>query len=465
MNNIIPKDFTNKRVCVLGLGAEGETLCRFLLDQGAQVTVADRKTQAQLFSTLQKLAHQSLSWQLGSSYLEGLAKFEYIFRSPGVYRYQPELAAAEKAGTGILSEIILFFKLCPAPIIGVTGTKGKGTTSLLIGEMLKESGKKVFVAGNLGPTRLNLLKEITPDSLVVLELSSFQLIDLRQSPKIAVVLNIGADHLNWHRNLAEYRRAKENLVKFQTKTDFAVINADYQTSRRFANRTEAQVYFFSRRKQVSPGSYLKDSQIIFTDRGRSIKIGRIDQLKIRGRHNWENVLAAASAARLAGAKSEAIGKVLRTFSGWPHRLEEVAEVNGVLYVNDSASTLPETAQAALASYRRPIILICGGSEKNLDFTKLGRKINQSSVKTVILIGETADRIQRAILEPGKFKGRLITGPSLMTKIVAVAESLAQPGDLVLLSPACASFDMFLNYQDRGNQFRRAVADLTRKINC
>jgi UDP-N-acetylmuramoylalanine--D-glutamate ligase len=452
-------EFAGKKTAVLGLGSEGEALTRFLLDQGAEVDVFDRKGRGELEAVLSRLDHTSLGLRLGREDFGSLEGYDVVFRSPGIYRYREEIVAAEKAGAEISSETKLFFKLCPAPIIGVTGTKGKGTTSLLIETILKLSGRKTFVAGNLGPTRLNLLSKLDKESLVVLELSSFQLIDGGASPHLAVILNIAEDHLDWHKNVEEYRRAKENIVRFQKAADFAVVNADYPVSRRLARLTPAQVFWFSRRGVLDRGSFLKEGRIIFRDDEREVEVGSVADLGLKGEHNWENALAAATAAFLAGASVEAVRRGLSSFRGFPHRLEEIKKVKGVLFVNDSASTLPMTAAAALRTYRAPVVLICGGSEKYLDFSELGEAIVRNQVKAVILIGKTAPRIAEAIAEAGDYRGRLLSGGGSMAEIVAQAYSLAEEGDVVLLSPACASFDMFANYQDRGRQFAEAVEKL------
>ncbi len=394
------------------------------------------------------------NFKLGQDYLkDGLEGFDIIFRSPAFKLSLPELLEAKKKGAVISSTTKLFFDLCPGKIIGVTGTKGKGTTSSLINEILKKAGKKVFLAGNIGEQMLALLPKLTPESWVVLELSSFQLQDLRKSPHISVVLFITSEHLNYHQSTQEYIEAKSNIVRHQLKTDFAVLNADNQTSASFGQKTKAKVYYFSREKRVN-GGYVMNGEIFLLSK----LIGIANKLKLKGEHNWDNICAAAVASLLAGADTGSIRKVVFSFPGLEHRLELVDEIKGVKFYNDSFSTTPETAVAAIKSFHEPIILIAGGSEKGSVYTQLGKEIAKSSVKCLILIGEMAQKIKNAVGSAG-FSGKMIVQPRDMEEIVKSAFEESLRGDVVLLSPACASFGMFQNYKDRGNQFKYYVKTL------
>lgn len=444
-------DFTKKRVAILGLGMEGEDLCRFLLKKGAKVTVFDQKRASELRSAYKKFKKLGTKFKLGEDYLKnGLVGFDFIFRSPGLKRFLPQIIEAEEKGTIVSSATKLFFDLCPGKIIGVTGTKGKGTTATLIYKILKEAKKDVFLAGNIGQPMLSLLPKLKSSSFVVLELSSFQLIDLEKSPHIAVVLFITSEHLDYHQDKDEYIQAKANIVRFQKKNDFVILNADNSTSSSFAALTPAKIFCFSRKKKVR-GAYVKGEKIILLDK----VVGKTENLKLRGKHNWENVCAAILAAFLAGAKLRAITRAVFSFTGLKHRLELVRSLKGVEYYNDSFSTTPETAIAAIRAFIVPIILIAGGSEKGSDYTQLGKEISRSSVKTLILIGEMAGRIRQAC-QKAKFKGEIIFKPKNMKEIVDLSFKETTPGDVVLLSPACASFDMFRNYKDRGEQFKNYV---------
>jgi UDP-N-acetylmuramoylalanine--D-glutamate ligase len=449
--------FSNKKIAVLGLGIEGQDVSQYLLKKKAKITVFDQKTGQELGEVYQQFKKKGIEFRLGEDYFDrGLVSFDFVFRSPAFRRLMPEILQAEKKGVVISSATKLFFALSPAKIIGVTGTKGKGTTATLIYRILKKSGKKVFLAGNIGQPMLALLPKLKKDSWVVLELSSFQLQDLTKSPHIAVVLFITSEHLDYHQDEEEYIQAKSNIVRHQKGSDLSVLNGDNFTSSSFASLTEAKVYYFSKQKKVN-GAYVQNETFIFNRK----LIGSVKKLQLRGKHNWDNVCAAITASSLAGADLASIKKVVFSFSGLEHRLEKVKVLKGVSFYNDSFSTTPETAIAAIKAFEKPIILIAGGSEKGSDFTNLGQKIAQSSVKTLILIGQMATRIKKAVNKTG-FKGEIIFRPGGMKEIVKAAFEKAKPKDVVLLSPACASFDMFANYKVRGKQFKTHVKAI--KIN-
>jgi len=433
-----------KKIAILGFGIEGQDLCRHWLGK-AKITVFDQKTSQELGDAGEEFKNQ-VEFKLGPDYLQdGLATFDIIFRSPAFKLTTSALAAARQKGVAISSATKLFFDLCPAKIIGVTGTKGKGTTATLITQILQQAGKKVFLAGNIGQPVLSLLPQLTQDSWAVLELSSFQLQDLTKSPQIAVVLFISSEHLDYHADTQEYVEAKTNIVRHQQADDWAVLNGQDVTARSFAQLTPARVLYFD---------CVKNKQFFW----RQQLVGPVSQLKLKGKHNWANVCAAINAAGLAGADLASIKKAVFAFAGLEHRLEKVAEINGVEYYNDSFSTTPETAIAAIQSFQKPLILIAGGSEKGSDFTALGQAIASGPVKTLILMGQMADRIKVAALKAG-FSGQIIRQPKSMAAAVDMARQQAQPGTVVLLSPACASFGMFTNYKDRGQQFKQHVSTL------
>jgi len=446
--------FSNKKIAILGLGIEGQDVSQYLLKKKVKITVFDQKSASELGEAYKNFKKQGVEFRLEKNYLgRGLEGFEIIFRSPAFRRLMLEILQAEKKGAVILSATKLFFDLCPAKIIGVTGTKGKGTTATLIYRILKKSGKKVFLAGNIGQPMLALLPKLTKDSWVVLELSSFQLQDLTRSPHIAVVLFIVPEHLDYHQDEKEYIQAKSNILRHQKGSDLSVLNGDNPISSSFASLTQAKVYYFSRQKKVN-GAYVQNETFILNGK----IIGSVKKLQLRGAHNWDNVCAAITASALTGADLASIKKAVFSFSGLEHRLEKVKVLKGVSFYNDSFSTTPETAMAAIKAFEKPIILIAGGSEKGSDYTNLGREIAQSSVKTLILIGQMATRIKKAVNKAG-FKGEIIFRPGGMREIVKAAFKKAKPGDIVLLSPACASFDMFANYKVRGKQFKTHVKAL------
>jgi UDP-N-acetylmuramoylalanine--D-glutamate ligase len=451
------KDFKNKKVAILGFGIEGKDAARHLIDSGAKVTIFDAKTKKEI--DLTGFQKDKLNLKCGNDYMTlGLIGYEYIFRSPGVYRYKKEIVEAEKKGSIIMSALKLFMEKCPAMIIGVTGTKGKGTTSTLIYQILTKSGKDVYLAGNIGKPYLELLPRLSKDSWVVMELSSFQLIDTEISPHISVVLNITKDHLDWHKSVEEYIDAKKNIVKYQGKSDYAVINADYKSSKDFKKLTNSKVLYFSRKKKVK-GSYVLKGDI-HLNTSNDISLGGIEKLRLRGEHNWENVTAAICASHLAGGGTDSIKEVVFSFQGLEHRLEEVRKVNGITFYNDSFSTNEETTIAAIKSFVEPITLILGGSDKGLSYANLARQLKlRKNINMIIIIGEISNIISNALKGVG-YKGKVLkVGDTDMENIVKAAFEYTSEGGVVLLSPSTASFDMFENYKDRGEKFKDAVKTL------
>ncbi len=448
-------DFRGKKIGVIGAGVEGGSTVNYLVSKAANVSLLDEKTEKRLGSEkINQIKKLPVTTRFGKNYLLGLNEFDIIFRSPGIRRDLPEILAAEKAGVQITSQIKLFFDQCTAPIIGVTGTKGKGTTCSLIYEILRRARKKVFLGGNIGKAPLDFVDKLTPESWVVLELSSFQLTDLHKSPHIAVILMITSEHLDWHKGINEYRAAKEPIVKYQKGDDFVVINKDFSTSKKFGEGSAAQKYYFSTKEPVEKGAYIEKGFVVGVTNGWTT-IAPAKEIKILGEHNLQNICAVTAVAGILEIPPEIISKVVTTFKGLPHRLEFVAQVHGVRYYDDSASTTPETGIAAIRAFRNPKILILGGSSKKSDFTLLGKTISDYNVKAVILIGKEAENIKRAI-KSSNFTGKILGGAQNMKEIVSAAKDLAEEGDVILLSPACASLDMFENYVDRGNQFKKNV---------
>ncbi len=422
----------NKKIIIIGFGKEGAAAAKFL-EPTNKITVYDDKEKNRI--------------KRGE-------RFDLIVRSPGVRPDHPLIKKLTKDGTVLTSPTQIFFDLCPCPIIAVTGTKGKGTTSTLIYEMLKTENKNVFLAGNIGTPALEILPKLNKKSLVVLELSSFQLMDLAKSPHIAVVLMITQEHLDWHKNKKEYLLAKMPIVKYQNKNDFAVINWDFPNSRNFADFTQAKVISVSTQGQTD--SCISDNKLMF----KKEIVASVSDVLLPGRHNIQNILAAIAVVKIYKIKNENIKKVLTSFKGLDHRLQLIHAVNGVKYYNDSFSTTPETTIAAIEAFPQPKILILGGSSKNSNFSNLARKIaGDKSIKGIILIGKEAERIKDSIKKAGGFDDKMIEGAKNMQQIAPMAQNLARSGDIVILSPACASFDMFKNYEDRGRQFITEVNKL------
>ena len=452
-------DFKGKKVAVIGVGIEGVSTTKYLLGKGAEPVLYERKNIGELEKdTGEEIRKLGVRTFFGGKRLDSLEDFDLIFRSPGVRPDLSPLRDAEKKGAKITSQTKLFFDLCPAPIIGIRGTKGKGTTSALIYDILKVAGKKVFLGGNIGNPPLAFLDKVTPDSIVVLELSSFQLIDINKSPHICVVLMVTSEHLDWHRGEDEYIKAKTQITKYQTAKDFAVINADYPTSREISEISKARKYYFSTKKPVENGAYIDQGFVVLVTNGWT-SIVKTSDIKLIGEHNLQNIAAATVVAGLLEIPPDTIAKAIKAFTGLPHRLEFVGEVDNVKFYDDSASTIPETAIAAVRAFENPKILILGGASKHSDFTLLGEAIVQNNVKAAILTGEEAARITDSIDSAPGFSGKIIDRVDDMKKIVQKAKTLSEPGDIVLLSPACASFDMYKNYMDRGDQFKAAVRSL------
>ncbi len=405
-------NFKDKKVAFLGYGVDNQDIEPWLTEQGAQITILDEKINPDAFKNLNN--------------------FEVLIRTPGVYRKRKEILEAEEKGVIVTSKTKIFFDVCPTKnIIGVTGTKGKGTSSSLIYEILKLAGKDVYIGGNIGKGIFEFLSKLNSDSWVVLELSSFQLMDLHTSPHIAVVLMTTSDHLDWHKDIEEYVEAKANITKYQTENDFVIFNEQYEGSVKIGN----------------------------LGNGKKIKVQRNDwskPLRLRGEHNKENMIAAAEVAKILNIDEKIVSEVANEFKGLEHRLEEVGTVNGVTYYDDSISTTPETAVAAIQSFTEPIILILGGSDKGSDYTNLAEVISKThNIKAIFLIGVMADKIQTSL---DKFDTNIpvLNGGKNMHEIFQNISKVSEPGDVVLLSPACASFGMFKDYKERGDLFKKEV---------
>jgi len=492
-------DFSNKKIAILGLGIENQELIKWLiLHKANNITICDKNINLKKSFSISKkqfpinFQFSDIKFQIGQKYLEKLEKFDVIYRTPGIPVNLPQIKKAKKLGVKISSQMKLFFENCPAKIIGITGTKGKGTTTSLIYEILMKnfqlpitnfqinskykklkSQTNVYIAGNIGNPPIEFLDKLTKNDWVVLELSSFQLQDLDISPHIAVVLNITSDHLDYHKDNDEYIKAKTNIVRYQKKNDYAIINQDYLTSFRFAAISQSQDYYFSKNKSVDLGTFIKWTkkkdgaywgEIILRTNQKDISITKTYNLKLRGEHNLENICAAVTASYLAGVNIKSIKNILENFKGLTHRIELFYEKSGIRFYDDSASTNPDTTIAAIKSFTEPIILIAGGSSKGADYINLGKEIVKSTVKAVILMGDTGPAISRAIINSkssliDNTKFKLINNVKTLKDAVNIVNQNIKLGDIVLLSPASASFDNFKNYKDRGEQFKNNVKNV------
>lgn len=458
--------FTGKKVGILGLSVEGLDSVRFFLQEKSQITCLDRRISSEFRETYTNLQQKGVSFQLGPTYLNNLNTFDILVRTPGMWPKLPELLYVKDQGVCVTSATRLFFDLCKAHIIGVTGTKGKGTTSTLIYEMLKAERKETILGGNVGIPLLSKVREIPRTGWVVYELSSFQLEDLHTSPHIAVVHRITQEHLlnfdklatNFHTNREAYVEAKKPIVRYQTKHDFAIINNADPTAESFSTLTPAHIYRFHR-YQSGVDAYVQNHTVYVVWQTKKHRICTSSDIKLRGDHNLENIAAATLAALCAGVSISTIRQTVRKFEGLEHRLEFVRSVGNTAYYNDSFSTVPETTIAAVESFTEPIVLIVGGSDKGSLFEEMGKVIARSSVHTLIVIGQMTMRISEAV-EKANYKGKLISGCHSMHEIIQTAYKAARPGDIVLLSPACASFDMFKNYKERGKLFKYEISLLS-----
>lgn len=426
------------RVAIVGYGLEGKSAMHYWLDQGAEVTVFDQKDPRETLPN-------GVSIQVGSDVFEHLQGYDVVMRSPGVSPDKIKTDGRLSSGTRE------FFTHCPAPIIGVTGSKGKGTTCSFIASMLRNAGKQVHLVGNIGQPALDSLPAIKADDVVIYELSSFQLWDLDKSPHVAVVVMIEPEHLDMHGDLDQYLAAKTNIVAYQSVDDVTVYHATNPYAARIISNSKARKIPYT----SPPGAYVQDGWFMMGDQ----KICSVNQMKLPGIHNQDNVCAAITAAWQYTQDREAITKAISEFTGLDHRLKFVREVDGAKYYDDSIATTPGSVMAALKAFSGPKILIMGGSDKGVDFTEMATKIASSDVRQVIIIGVSRAKIKAALIKAKFTHYQLFDEHSNMSEIVATAKKLAQNGDTVILSPACASFDMFKDYKDRGDQFIAAVEAL------
>lgn len=360
------------------------------------------------------------------------------------------------------TEINIFFQLCPAPIIGITGSNGKSTTTTLTGKILQQTQRMTWVGGNIGKSLLLELKEIKPSDIVVLELSSFQLEELhnaKKSPGISVLTNISPNHLDRYSDMDEYIQAKKGIILHQKSEDYVILNYDDPELRRWERECRGSVVWYSTKDTLTNGAFVQGNDIILSVNGTRIAIPCISRIMIPGIHNLQNILAASCAAYLAGANGQHIGNVVTAFAGLEHRLEFVREVHGIRYYNDSKATTPKSAMAAIAAFQSPVILIAGGYDKGSDFGEFA-EVCAKHAKSVVLIGKTAGKIKELVIQKMAQKETpSIRTPNTFKEAFQQANALAASGDIVLLSPACASYDMFLNYEERGRQFKTMVQAL------
>lgn len=447
-----------KRIAFCGAGISNTPLIMSFLKQGARVYVCDRRTREQLGELADTLEQAGAELRLGENYLEHL-EVEIIFRTPGMSFHLPELEAARKKGIAVTSEMEVFFDLCPATIFAVTGSDGKTTTTTLIAKMLEAEGKRVHIGGNIGKPLLPQIDKISPDDFVVAELSSFQLISMRKSPDVAVVTNVAPNHLDIHKDMDEYVEAKKNILLHQNAFSRTVLNRDNEITESFRQFVRGQSLGFSMNRQLHNGAWLdEDGMLHMAYRGMDVPVLHRDEIKIIGDHNVANYLAAIAAV-WGYVGVESIRRVAHEFGGVEHRIELVREVRGVKYYNDSIASSPTRTIAGLNAFRQKVLLIAGGYDKHIPFEPLAPAVVEK-VKKLYLCGVTADKIEKAIREYSGYNGEPeIVRVKDIDEAVARASADAAPGDIVTLSPACASFDAFPNFAARGNHFKELVMKL------
>lgn len=446
-------DMTGQKVLVVGAGLSGLSAAGFLAAKGARVTITDNRTREQLGPELNVLHDQGVQLVLGDYPDLGPGSFDLLIVSPGVPLTAHPVAAARGAGIPVLGELELAFRFARAPLVAVTGTNGKTTTTALLGEIFQAAGYRTLVGGNIGLPLVERVEQYGLDDLIVAEVSSFQLetVELFR-PRVALITNLAPDHLDRHGTMEQYIAAKARIFARQGPGDDTVLNYDDPRVRALAGATRGRVIFFSSRHILSKGVFVRDGHIVTRLGEQENIIAATTTLALPGPHNLENALGAVAAATLLGVSPATLAATLQSFAGVAHRLELVAEINGVKYINDSKGTNPEASMNALASFDQPIILLAGGRNKGNDFTSFARQVRER-VRLLVVLGECAREMEAAARQAGCTA--ILRAPDFPAA-VQMAHQNARPGEVVLLSPACASWDMFRNYEERGDLFRTIV---------
>ena len=450
----------NRKVAIIGLGVSNLPLLDYMHNVGAKVTVFDNRIIEDIpKDTMKKITDYAMEFSLGPNNLSKLEGFDIIFRSPSCLPTVPELQKEVERGAILTSEIEMLMKLCPGKVIGVTGSDGKTTTTTLIYEILKANGYNCYLGGNIGTPLFTKLNEMTPDDIIVLELSSFQLMGMEISPSISVITNISPNHLNVHSSYEEYIDAKKNIFKYQDKDGIVVLNYDNAITKAAAKEANGKVVFFSSKTKLEDGIIL-DGDIIKECKDKLRRhILSTNTVALRGVHNYENICAAIAATSSLVKVEDAV-KAVQEFKGVQHRLEFIRELDGVKWYNDSIGTSPTRTIAGLHSFDERIVLIAGGYDKHLDYTPIAKPILEK-VDSLILIGDTAPKIFDAVKEEAEKQGKdiKIYMCDEFKNTVLVAKKVAKPGQIVLFSPASASFDLFRNFEERGNKFKELVNNI------
>ena len=453
-----PVELKHKRVLVIGAARTGVATALFCMARGAVVTLTDARREPEIGEAAAQLRDAGVRLELGGHDKNTFVQQDLIVPSPGVPADSPLLQAANAAGVPIWSEIELAYRFRKGKLIGITGSNGKTTTTSLVEHILRSASFPTILAGNIGTPLISCVDRMTHDTVTVVELSSFQLELIQEfRPDISVFLNLTPDHLDRHHTMELYRKAKARIFENQREEDFAILNADDADTTPLAP-ARPHVYWFSRKQRVAQGAFLRGDDIVFRSDGREEIALRRDELPLPGAHNLENVLAAIAATRLAGANAEAVAEGVRSFTGVEHRLEFVREISGVRYYNDSKATNVDATMKALDSFPGRILVILGGKDKGSDYAPLRTPLREKAI-LALLIGAAADKIANQI--DGSVP---IERAGTLDRAVEIAWQAARPGDVVLLAPACASFDQFENYEHRGRVFKALVHELQLRVN-
>lgn len=450
----------NKKVAIIGLGVSNLPLIDYLYKLGSEITLFNNKPIEQLDkNVLDKIYEYKLKFSFGENYLNKLVGFDVIFRSPSCRPDTPQIEEEVKRGALLTSEIELVLEMCPGTTIGVTGSDGKTTTTSLIYEILKENNYKCYLGGNIGIPLFTKLGEMKPEDFVVLELSSFQLMTMKVSPQVAVITNVTPNHLDIHKSYDEYKEAKANIFKNQTENDLLVLNYDNDITRNFAKEAIGSTVYFSSKEKLENGIIVDGETIKDCESGLRRHILNAKNTKLRGIHNAENMCAAIAATKRF-VTPEVQAKAISNFAGVEHRLEFVKEIKGAKWYNDSIASSPTRTIAGLKSFDENIVLIAGGYDKHLDYTPIAKPIIEN-VGSLILLGQTANKIYSAVTYELKFSDKKlpIYKVNTLEEAVEKANEISKKGDVVLFSPASASFDMFKNFAERGNKFKQIVNKL------
>ena len=445
-----------KTVAVIGIGVSNRPLIELLAARGISVTARDRQQRQALGDYAGHLEAMGCRLCLGEEYLDGLNE-DVIFRTPGMRPDVPELAAAVARGSTLTSEMEVFFEVCPCPIIAVTGSDGKTTTTTIIAELLRSAGKTVHLGGNIGHPLLAETPSIQPEDVAVLELSSFQLMTMGRSPHIAVITNLSPNHLDVHKDFAEYITAKENIFTHQNAQDIAVFNADNSITAQQAERALGRARLFSRQNEVEDGVFLRDGKIMARHDGQERVVMNREDIRLPGEHNVENYLAAIAAVD-GMVSDDRIAAFARSFGGVEHRIELIRTLDGVRWYNDSIASSPSRTIAGLRAFPEKVILIAGGKDKGISYAELGPVVNDH-VKLLLLCGATAGVIRESVEQAENYQGLEIIDVADYHQAAQIARERAVEGDVVILSPASTSFDRFKNFMERGKAFKEVVNGL------